>query len=212
MIRPYTVALTGGIASGKTVLARSLADAGAFVIDADRISRNLTEPGTTLHDTIRGILGDRYFGADGAMDRGRVRMALVHDPEIRHRLETLLHPRIWVALAEAVTTSGAESIIVVIPLLAESAGTWHIPIDRILVIDCRVETQIQRLLTRDGLSPEDARGLLALQTSRMERLALADDLVVNEGALDALPDFARILARDYAAKGRAQIPQAGCPS
>ncbi|EQD61585.1 Dephospho-CoA kinase [mine drainage metagenome] len=125
-------------------------------------------------------------------------MAIAHDHRIRHLSESLLHPKIWAALADAITTSDATWILVVIPLLAESVGHWKIPLDRVLVIDCLGETQIRRLVTRDALSLEDARRMLALQASRLARLALADDLVINEDGWDSLPEAARSLAAGYA--------------
>ncbi|MHB1544158.1 MAG: dephospho-CoA kinase [Gammaproteobacteria bacterium] len=209
MTRPYTVALTGGIASGKSMLTRHFAEAGATVIDVDRISRQLTETGSELYVALRETLADHYFRSDGTMDRRALRFAIAQDPELRHRLETILHPKIWAALAEAVMASKADWILVVIPLLAESAGHWQIPIDRVLVIDCLAETQIQRLVKRDDVSPDDARCMLTLQASRIDRLALADDLVINEDGWDALSEAARSLARDYAAHRITETRQTG---
>ncbi len=209
MTHPYTVALTGGIASGKTAFARLLAGLGAVVIDADQVGHQLTGSDPILDADLRRAIGNRYFNADGTLDRRRLRTALTEDPGLRNRLETVLHPRIWSALAEAVASAEGNWVLVEIPLLAESVGDWHLLIDRVLVVDCRVETQIGRLVTRDRLSPEAARGLVALQASRLARLALADDLVINEGALEALQEPARTLVHDYAEQGAARGRQAG---
>lgn len=198
MTRAYTVALTGGIASGKTVLANHFAQHGAVVIDADQISRQLTESDDDLRAALRRSIGPSYFSADGILDRRRLRLDLAHHQELRHCMETLLHPRIWDALAQAVAAGKTRWVLIVIPLLKESNRHWPIPIDRIVVVDCRAETQIRRLVARDGLTREEARSMLEIQPSRMERLTLADDLVINEDHSGDLAGVARSLAEEYA--------------
>ncbi len=182
--KPFRVGLTGGIASGKTTVADTLAKLGAQVIDTDIIAREVVEPGQPALDEIRDAFGDDVFHPDDSLDRRALRKRVFADPEDRRRLEGILHPRIREAtMAAAEYLDGAYQVIVV-PLLTSSSLAEEM--DRILVVDCAEETQISRLLDRDAETEAQARRILAAQSSREERLAIADDIIRNDGSLAEL--------------------------
>ncbi len=199
MNRPWTVALTGGIASGKTALAALIAGARIPVVDSDAIARELTAPGEPGAVDLRENLDPAFFGVDGALDRRRLREAMTVDPGLRRLVESLLHPLIWARLESRILAySDASWVLCVIPLLTEVGETpASLTIDRKLVVDCNENTQIARLIVRDQIGREGALRLLSLQSSRETRLSRADDLVVNESGLGELAASARDLVRDY---------------
>lgn len=204
-MRALRIGLTGGIASGKSTIARMFADLGVPVIDTDKIARAVVRPGGTALAEIIAEFGEGFLDAAGSLDRGRLREHVFTDPARRRRLEEILHPRIEAAaLAESARAEGPYQVLVV-PLLIESGFDRHV--DRILVVDCPEALQRQRLLQRDGGTAEDAGRVLAAQLSRDERLRRADDVIVNDGDLDAARacvrelhgrylEFARNRARD----------------
>jgi dephospho-CoA kinase len=180
-VQPFRVGLTGGIASGKSTVADILAELGAQVIDTDIIAREVVEPGQPALDEIRAAFGDDVFHDDDTLDRRALRTRIFADPEERQRLEGILHPRIREAtMTEATRLDGTYQVIVV-PLLAGSPLAEEM--DRILVVDCAEETQISRLLDRDAETEAQARRILSAQASRSERLAIADDIILNDGSL-----------------------------
>ncbi len=194
-IAPFRVALTGGIASGKSVVADMFADLGVPIIDTDVIAREVVAPGQPALDEIREHFGPSMLSADGSLDRAAMRRHVFSDERARADLEALLHPRIAAeTLRQADAAEGPYQVIVV-PLLVGSA--LRDAVDRILVVDCSEETQIVRLLARDMESEEQARRMLAAQSSRDERLAIADDVISNEGSLAATRDRVRSLDRKY---------------
>ena len=180
--KPYRVGLTGGIASGKSTVADMFRDLGVPIIDTDVIAREVVEPGQPALREIRDMFGDHVLRADGTLDRAAMRQLVFSDDDARRCLEAILHPRIGQAtLAQAEAAGGAYQIIVV-PLLTGSALREQM--DRVLVVDCDVETQVQRLLDRDAESEAQARRILGAQASREDRLAIADDVIDNSGSLD----------------------------
>lgn len=192
-MNPFRVALTGGIGSGKTTASAEFARLGAGVIDADAISRQLTAAGGAALPDIASAFGADAIGADGAMDRGRMRARILADEGERRRLESILHPwiaRIAAAQAQEFTTHGAAVLIFDIPLLIESGASGPlrtaIPPHRILVIDCPIHRQIERTLARGTLRRCEVEAIVAAQASRTQRLAAADDIVVNDGSADDL--------------------------
>ena len=175
------VGLTGGIASGKSTVADMFAELGVPVIDTDVIARDVVEPGQPALAEIRETFGAAVIGNDGRLDRAAMRKIVFADDSARKRLESILHPRIRdVAMQQAGDAGGAYQLIVV-PLLVESPMKQAM--DRILVVDCDEQTQISRLMARDAETEEQARRMLAAQASRDERLAIADDVVRNDGSL-----------------------------
>jgi len=192
---PLRVGLTGGIASGKSTVADTLAGWGASVIDTDVIAREVVTPGQPALEDIRMHFGDGVFAADGRLDRRALRKRIFDDAEARRQLEAILHPRIRnETLRQADAASGPYQVIVV-PLLTGS--DLAAAMDRILVVDCEEATQIARLLARDAESEEQALRILAAQASREERLAIADDVISNDGSLDELVAKLRQLHEGY---------------
>lgn len=182
MARPLRVGLTGGIASGKTTVANFFAELGAPIIDTDIIARQVVEPGAPALDEIRRAFGDAVFNDDGTLDRKVMRKLVFADSGKRRRLERILHPRIREVTLNQITAVTYPYMIIVVPLLAESPLKEYV--DRVLVVDCSEDAQLARLLSRDADGEDQARRIIAAQASREERLAIADDVVRNDGHLD----------------------------
>ena len=182
--RPLRIGLTGGIASGKSAAARIFADLGVPVIDSDVIARTVVEPGTAALAEITAAFGTDLVDTEGRLDRPKLRALVFADPIRRRRLEQILHPRIRETMEALSARAPGPYQVLVIPLLVESGLRSRV--DRVLVIDCPEWLQMQRLRQRDGSSETEARAILAAQTSRDARLAEADDVIVNDGDLDAL--------------------------
>ena len=178
---PLRVGLTGGIASGKSTVADMFAGHGAAVIDTDVIAREVVMPGQPALDEIRQVFGESMIDDDGTLDRSAMRQLVFGDAEARQRLEAILHPRIQQETKRQSDEANGAYQIIAVPLLVESSLKSFV--DRILVVDCDELTQIRRLLSRDAESEEQARRILAAQSSREERLAIADDVVHNDGSL-----------------------------
>ncbi|HUL64153.1 MAG TPA: dephospho-CoA kinase [Burkholderiaceae bacterium] len=178
----FTVGLTGGIGSGKTTVSNALQSLGAAVVDTDLIAHTLTGPGGAAMEAIAGEFGPEFVAPDGALDRARMRSLAFATPGAKRRLEEILHPLIRsVADAQARQAAAhAPYVVLVIPLLVE-AGNWKNRVDRVLVVDCAVATQIERVQRRSGLDADAVRKIIAQQATRQERLDAADDVIVNEG-------------------------------
>lgn len=182
------IGLTGGIGSGKSTVADLLVARGAALVDTDRIAHALTAPGGAAIEPIRAAFGDGVVAADGSMDRAAMRALAFSDPAARKRLEAILHPMIRTLTQAGIDEAlrvGAPYVLVAVPLLVES-GHWEGRYDRVLVVDCPPETQIERVVRRSGLAREQAEAILAAQATRAQRLAAADDVVDNGGAPSAL--------------------------
>lgn len=190
----YNVGLTGGIASGKSTVAHLFADCGARIVDTDVIARQVVQPGQEALNEIRTVFGDGVIGHDGGLDRRALRQIVFDNDHKRHQLEAILHPRIGAETrrqAEQAVSDAANSApyqIIVVPLLVGSPLLGFV--DRVLVVDCDEETQIERLLARDAETEQQARRMLAAQASRQERLAIADDIISNDNGKDALAETA----------------------
>jgi dephospho-CoA kinase len=200
----FTVALTGGVASGKSAAARRFAILGAHVIDADLVARELVEPGRPALADIATAFGTGVIASDGTLDRRALRERVFADPPARRRLEDILHPRIRDVLRQRASAPCPGYAIVVVPLLAENAAhyAW---VDRVLVIDVPREVQYARLLARDAVSPATAEAMLDAQASREQRLSLADDVIANDGSLaDLEAAVARLHERYLALAARAR--------
>lgn len=180
MKRRFTVGLTGGIASGKSLAADRLASLGAAVVDTDVISREQTAAGMPALAEIGRQFGAELVRGDGTLDRARLRKQVFSDPVARKRLESILHPRIREAAWERAGTTPGSYLVMVVPLLVETGFTDGI--DRVLVIDAPRELQMARLRDRDGFTRRQALAVFASQASRRQRRAVADDVILNDGS------------------------------
>ena len=175
----FTVGLTGGIASGKSLVADRLDSLGAAVVDTDVISREQTAAHMPALAEIGRQFGADLIRADGTLDRAGLRGQVFSDPAARKRLEAILHPRIRKAAWERAGRTAGSYLVMVVPLLAETGFTDGI--DRVLVIDAPRKLQIGRLRERDGVTRAQAIAILASQASRRQRRAMADDVILNDG-------------------------------
>jgi dephospho-CoA kinase len=194
------IGLTGGIGSGKSTVARTLADCGAAIIDADAISRALTAPGGGAISAIAQRFGAQFITAEGAMNRDLMRELAFSDPVSRHQLESIIHPLVRAevtAQTERATAAGRSCLVFDVPLLVES-GRWRQQVDRVLVVDCTEATQIDRVTTRNKFTREAVEKIIAGQATRGQRLAAADICIFNEGlSLESLDSVTRQLARSF---------------
>ena len=193
--KPLRIGLTGGIASGKSTVADMFAGMGVLVIDTDVIAREVVTPGEPALAEIREAFGDGVIAADGTLDRGAMRTIVFGDDGARRRLEDILHPRIRKKTVEQADTAGGAYQIIVVPLLVESSLREFV--DRVLVVDCDERTQVARLLERDAESEKQARRIIAAQSTRAERLAIADDVISNDGDLEDTRAQVEALHRRY---------------
>ncbi len=204
--RVFRVGLTGGIASGKSTVARLFGALGVPVIDTDVLAREVVAPGQPLLAQIAARFGANVLAPDGSLDRAALRALVFADPAARADLEQLTHPAIRALLEERSAALGGQYQLLVIPLLVETAR--RTPVDRVLVVDCSEALQIRRLQARDGSTLEQARQMLAAQASREARLAAADDVIVNDGDLGAVRDQVAELHARYLNLGAGTARQA----
>jgi dephospho-CoA kinase len=191
------VGLTGGIGSGKTTVAELFAELGAAVVDTDAIAHELTSARGVAMPAIIDVFGRAVLRKDGSLDRDVMRRLCFSDPSMRKKLEAILHPLIrGESVARCRRAEHAPYVLLVVPLLIES-GAYREHVDRILVVDCDEARQIARVMARSALSEQEIRGIMATQASRAERLAIADDILSNTGALDALQTEILTLHRRY---------------
>lgn len=192
----YRVGLTGGVGSGKSTIAGMLKTLGAGVVDADVLVHELTGPGGAAIDALRQEFGNEAITAEGGLDRAWMRARAFADPDVRRRLESIVHPRVR-AEAESRArdlANAAPYILLVIPLLVES-GDWTSRVRRVLVVDCSVATQLKRVQSRPGIDRAMAESIVRAQADRSSRLAAADDVLFNEAPLSKLqPRAARLHA------------------
>lgn len=198
----FSVGLTGGIGCGKSTVADLFAARGATVIDTDQIAHALTAPHGAAMPALLAEFGADFATPEGALDRARMRALVFADPGARARLEAILHPRIRDATAAAALLATGAYVIFAVPLLIES-GSWRERVTRILVVDCAEETQVARVMARNALPAAQVRAIMAAQATRAQRLAAADDVIVNDDGIDALqPQVERLHAQYLAyAKG-----------
>ena len=173
-----TIGLTGGIGSGKSTVAFELVSAGAVLVDTDAIAHALTGPG--------GLAVPRLREAFGALDRAAMRRRAFADPQVRRRLESVLHPMIGEQAELEIAAAGDRVAVVDVPLMNESSR-WRARVGRVLVVDCSEDTQVRRVVQRSGWSEDEVRRVIAQQLSRERRRAMADAVLFNDGlTLDAL--------------------------
>ncbi len=187
------IALTGGIASGKTAVSDRLGALGVPIIDTDLIAREVVAPGEPLLATLVARFGQEILTPDGALDRAAMRQRVFDNDLERRALEGILHPAIVAEAKRRITHVKAPWCVVVIPLLAEN--TRHEWIDRVLVVDTPAAVQLERVQQRDGVNQQQAQAILNAQASRAQRLAIADDVIVNDGSL---ADLQSATDRQYA--------------
>ena len=178
--RPLEIGLTGGIGSGKSTVASMLVAHGAVLIDTDAISRRLTLPGGAAIEPLRKAFGDDVIGPDGAMDRASVRARVFADPAAKARLEGILHPLIGMECQRQADAAGDAVRVFDVPLLVESAR-WRARVDRVLVVDCREEVQVERVMARSGWDRDTVLAVIRQQADRAARRAAADAVIFNDG-------------------------------
>jgi len=190
--------LTGGIGSGKTQVANLLADLGASVIDTDLIAHQLTAAGGSAIEPIRQAFGEEVIEASGALNRARMRELVFAEPARRAELEAILHPLIGQTARQEAEQAVGLYVVFVVPLLVES-GRWRQQIDRLCVVDCDQETQIERVRARNGIELITIQRILAAQATREQRLAVADDVIDNSKtvSLEALKKQVLVLHQGW---------------
>jgi len=184
-VSAYIVGLTGGIGSGKSRVADLFVERGATLVDTDAIAHELTAPGGAAMPALRAEFGEGIVDARGALDRAAMRQRAFADPAQRRRLEAILHPLIGQLAERRCRAAASPYVILAVPLLVEG-GAQRERYRRILVVDCPEELQISRVMARNGLDADKVRAIMAAQATRAERLAAADDVIVNDGGLEAL--------------------------
>jgi dephospho-CoA kinase len=194
---PFRVAVSGGIAAGKSAVCRILQQGGADVIDADGIARELVEPGMPALAEIAIQLGPQFILSDGTLDRIALRAYVFADAEAKLRLEAILHPRIQQTLQRRSDAAESAVVAVAIPLLGpQSRARAYGWLDRVLIVEAPPELQIARIRARDGSSQELASKMVAAQLDSAGRLPMADDVLINDGDLTSLQQWTqRLLVR-----------------
>ena len=182
---PYCIGLTGGIGSGKSAAADIFKELGAAVVDNDEISRELTAADGAAMPEIRKQYGPEFVAADGSLNRERTRRLVFGNAEARKKLEAILHPMIRTEARARVAAARAPYVILVVPLRLESDAYLDL-LKRVLVVDCSEERQIERAMRRSRISADEVRAIMASQLSRAARRARADDVIDNDGGIEAL--------------------------
>lgn len=204
----YVVGLTGGIGSGKTTVAELFGKKGAGLVDTDAIAHELTGPDGGAMPALRAKFGAAIANGDGALDRAAMRQKVFADPAVRAQLEAILHPQIRQLAAERCRAAESPYVILAVPLLVES-GAYRQRCQRILVVDCPESRQIERVTARNGMSVDEVKAVMAAQATRQQRLAVADDVVVNDADLASLAAQIDALHQKYL-RLSAEIPKANC--
>jgi dephospho-CoA kinase len=202
----FVVGLTGGIGSGKSTVANLFAARGVPLVDTDVIAHRITAPHGIAMPHIAAEFGAAFVAADGSLDRARMRTLVFSDETARKRLEGITHPLIRAETEREERAAQGPYVIVVVPLLVES-GTWKNRVNRVLTVDCSVDTQIARVMSRNGFSREQVLAIIGRQATREARLAAADDVIVNDNQpLEELEAQVNAHHRAYLslAKGKAE--------
>jgi len=197
-VSDFVVGLTGGIGSGKSTVADLFVECGAALVDTDAIAHQLTVAGGAAMSALIREFGVAVATADGALDRPAMRRRVFADPSARVRLEAILHPLIRQVSAERCRSAAAPYVILAVPLLVES-GNYRERCDRILVVDCPEDLQIERVVARNGMSADEVKAIMAAQASRQQRLTVADDVVSNDGDRTKLYEQVNALNLKYLA-------------
>ena len=190
------IGLTGGIGSGKTSATKFFAAEGIAIIDADTIAHELTGAQGDAIPNIKKYFGVDFITKNGKLDRKKMKNRIFSDINSRKKLEEILHPLIQAEIMHRIETASSPYIIVVAPLLLET-GDYCETVTRILVVDCNEEYQISRTVSRDGLSKEEVRTIMATQKPRQERLNQADDVIVNDTDISSLQEKVKLQHNIY---------------
>ena len=199
----FSIGLTGGIGSGKSAVADLLGQQGAAIIDTDQIAHALTAPGGAAMPQISRVFGDNFLTSEGALNRPAMRERVFSDPDAKRQLEAILHPMIGEQTQLDAARMPGSYLVFVVPLLVES-GRWKDQVDRVLVVDCSQALQLERVMRRSQLSAEQVRAIMAAQASREQRLAAADDVIVNDQPLEVLAQNVAALHQRYLAMAAAR--------
>lgn len=194
----YKVGLTGGLASGKSTVAAMFAVQGVRVVDADRLVHALVGPGGEAVPALVETFGREVLGEDGGLDRPEMRRRAFGDAATRRRLEGILHPMVRTRLDAEARAADGPYVLLVIPLLVETGMQEEL--DHVIVVDCPKSKQRERLVERDGISPELAERMLDSQTGRAERLAAADTVIDNSAGLEDLGERIEAIHQDLLAR------------
>ena len=178
MNRSFKIGLTGGIASGKTTVANLFSDLGIKIIDADEIAHSITSKQGSAYNKIVKHFGEDVIGNDKELDRKKLRTMIFNNSELKRDLEQIIHPEVYAIINQKINASQEPYQIIVIPLLIETG--YQNFVDRVLIVDCSMETQLARLINRDNETMKNARKIIANQIERNERLKFADDIIENE--------------------------------
>lgn len=197
------VGLTGGIASGKTTVSNLFVKLGVPVIDADDFAHALVEPGQAALKQIIQTFGSSVINKDGSLNRAKLRQKIFADSRQRERLESILHPRIRQAMQEKIAGLSDPYCLLSIPLLLEKG--WQSQVDRVLVVDCPADLQVQRLIARDGLSIDEIEPIMKTQANRDARLAIANDVIYTGYNFYQLQKQVLALHRLYSEYTRQQL-------
>lgn len=200
-----SVGLTGGIASGKSVVAHAFDRFGVATMDADQVARDIVEPGQPALQEIAQHFGTDVLNADGSLDRRKLRHIIFDDAQARADLEAITHPRIREQLARQRDACDSDYCILIVPLLVKSQ--MRDLVDRILVIDAPEPIQLERLVARDDIDEDLARKMIAAQDARSDRLAAADDVLINTGPRKDIADLAAALHAGYARLARGEVSE-----
>lgn len=204
----FIVGLTGGIGSGKSSVADRFVEKGATLVDTDAIAHELTGPGGAAMPALIAEFGASIANAAGALDRVAMRQRVFADPSVKARLEAILHPLIRQLSDERCRAAESPYVVLAVPLLVES-GSYRERCDRIVVVDCPERLQVERVMARNGMSAAEVRAIMATQATRPQRLAVADDVVVNDADLPSLFPQVDALHLKYL-RLLDEIPKASC--
>lgn len=193
------IGLTGGIGSGKTTVSDELSDLGAYVVDTDQLAREAVKPNTNGLERIVKAFGTEILLSSGELNRSALRERIFANPADRTQLNAIVHPEIERLAHEKLSKAPAKArySVIVIPLLVETQALNRYPINRVLVVDVNRTTQLQRLMERDTINHDKATEILSAQASREDRLAIADDVINNDGALDQLREQVAVIHEKY---------------
>jgi len=181
------VAVTGGIGSGKTEVCKAFMALGVPVVDLDHIAHDMSAPGSPAMQAVRTQFGDAMFNAEGQLDRAKLRELVFAEPDALDQLNQIMHPAIRLEAIRQIAQYTTAYVVLAIPLLVESRADWQM-IDHVLVVDCDEQTQLTRVVQRSQLSEGMAQAMIAAQSSRDERLAIADSVIENDQTLDNLQE------------------------
>jgi dephospho-CoA kinase len=193
----FAVGLTGGIGSGKSTVADLFAKRGVTLVDTDVIAHRVTAPQGVAMPSIATEFGESFVAADGSLDRARMRELVFSDDTARKRLEAITHPLIRAETERERQAATGPYVMMVVPLLVES-GSWKTRVDRVLTVDCSVDTQIGRVMRRNAFTREQVLAIIARQATREARLDAADDVIDNDDvSLETLDSEVEQLHRTY---------------